>query len=479
MPADPRLDLRALLDAVEAAPPTAGVEALAGELANLVGAAEVSFLIVDIVSGSLARLARTSSDGTPPADGAAPQSMPIEGTAAGRALRSQQVQLVQATRRGDDGDHTGDHTGDPAAGRAAGYPDAWTDLQAGELAQGRVWLYAPVTERGEAVGVLELLLPAAPDSSTVAYLASAAHALAYVVIADRRFTDLYEFGARSAPLSLEAEIQRRLLPASYTCEGGQFTLAGWLVPANEAGGDTFDFALDRDTLQLSITDAMGHGVMAAQLATLVVASLRNSRRSRAGVLEQAGTANDVLHEHAGVDQLVTGLLLRLDLATGTAEVVNAGHVPPLLVRAGQVSELDLPADPAFGVLPGATYLLQRAQLEPGDRLVLLTDGMLERNAVQARIADLLSQIGDLHPREAVQALTSAVQQAAGGQLLDDATVDHGMGTCAKPRLSRHRGPSPTPRSSNRSTFVRRAGTALVRPSAGMGRQRLRAWRCPR
>ena len=411
---DPRLDLRALLDTAEAAPPTAGVEALSEELARAVGASDVSFLIADIISGSLARLARTAGTaGRPPADGAPAQSVPIEGTAAGRALRTQQVQLV----------HTGPRTAGADQTDDAAVGGMLRDANTGDpLAEDGVWLYAPVTERGEAVGVLELLLPVAPDEATVGYLASAAHALAYVVIADRRYTDLYEFGARSAPLSLEAEIQRRLLPASYTCEAGQFTLAGWLVPANEAGGDTFDFALDRSTLHLSITDAMGHGVPAAQLATLVVSSLRNSRRGRATLVEQAGAANDALHEHAGVDELVTGLLLRLDLRTATAEVVNAGHVPPLLVRAGDVRELELQADPAFGVLRGAGYRLQKAQLEPGDRLVLMTDGMLERNAVEARLADLLTRIGELHPREAVQALTGAVQMAVDGHLLDDATV---------------------------------------------------------
>ncbi len=244
---DAHLDLRALLDAAEAAPPTAGVEALAAELAEAVGAGEVSFLIADISGGALARLVRAQPGSAPGTERAAPATLPIAGTPAGLALRSQQVQLAV----------TGDE----------------------------VWLWAPVTERGEAVGVLELVLPTLPDDQTVAYLASAAHALAYVVIADRRYTDLYEWGQRGAPLSLAAEIQRQLLPGSYTCEAGQFTLAGWLVPAHIAGGDTFDYALDRDTLHLSLTDAMGHGVDAAQLATLVVGSLRNSRRRGLGLPE--------------------------------------------------------------------------------------------------------------------------------------------------------------------------------------------------
>ena len=103
-------------------------------------------------------------------------------------------------------------------------------------------MFAPVTNRGEAIGVLELLLGEAPDEQVLAEVAFAAHALAYVIIANRRFTDLFEWGQRSVPLTLAAEIQHRLLPGSYTCEAGQFTLAGWLEPAGNVGGDTFDFA---------------------------------------------------------------------------------------------------------------------------------------------------------------------------------------------------------------------------------------------
>jgi Stage II sporulation protein E (SpoIIE) len=107
-------------------------------------------------------------------------------------------------------------------------------------------------------------------------VALVAHALAYVVIANRRFTDLYEWGQRSVPLSLAAEIQHRLLPDAYTCEAGQFSLAGWLEPAGNIAGDTFDFSLERDTLHLSMTDAMGHSVQAATLATVLVGALRNA-----------------------------------------------------------------------------------------------------------------------------------------------------------------------------------------------------------
>jgi Stage II sporulation protein E (SpoIIE) len=210
-------------------------------------------------------------------------------------------------------------------------------------------LFAPVTSRGEAVGVLELGLENFPLEQTVADVALAAHFLAYVVIANRRYTDLFEWGQRSVPLSLAAEIQHRLLPGAFTCEAGQFTLAAWLQPAGEIGGDTFDFSLERDTLHLSLTDAMGHTMDAALLATVLVGGLRNARRRGVELAKQARLANDALAEQAGESQFVTGLLVRIDLARASAGIVNAGHPPPLRLRSGQIERVHLEADRPFGL----------------------------------------------------------------------------------------------------------------------------------
>ena len=177
---------------------------------------------------------------------------------------------------------------------------------------------APVTSRGEAVGVLELVLPFEPDPETLEDLELAAHQLAYMVIANRRYTDLFEWGQRTVPVSLAAEIQRRLLPASYTCEADQFTLAGWCEPAGEVGGDTFDFSLDRNALHMSMTDAMGHSVGAALLATLVVGALRNTRRRAGDLADQAQSAHEALLAYATDGGFVTGQLVHVDLVDQTA-----------------------------------------------------------------------------------------------------------------------------------------------------------------
>ena len=382
-----RADLRALLDAVEAAPPVQAVAVLAGELATMLGAEDVTFLIADFSGDALIRFL-TPPGGQERFSGADDEqrlaTIPLAGSHYERALRSQKVHV--------------------------------------EHSAGSTRLYAPVTDRGDALGVLELALPAAPDDETVSFVASAGHALAYVIIANRRHTDLFETGQRSVPFSLAAEIQRRLLPAAFTCEAAEFTVAGWLEPAADIGGDTFDYSVEQDCLHLSISDGKGHTVAAAQLATLAVGSLRNSRRSRVGVVGQAEAANEALSVHAGDEDFVSALLLRVDLGSGEATAVNAGHPLPYLVRAGRVTTVGFDADLPFGVERGGSYGEQTLTLQPGDRLVLVTDGMLERNAASIDIASALTQMDDLHPREVVHTFAREVIGATGGDLADDATV---------------------------------------------------------
>ena len=120
------------------------------------------------------------------------------------------------------------------------------------------------------------------------------------------------------PRTATDKVQRRLLPGSYTCETDRFTVAGWLEPANAVGGDTFDFILDRDLLHLSMTDAMGHDVESAILATVLVGALRNARRAGATLAQQARTGSAALFDYIGDGSFVTGQLVRIDLRTETA-----------------------------------------------------------------------------------------------------------------------------------------------------------------
>ncbi|QBX55114.1 serine/threonine-protein phosphatase [Nocardioides seonyuensis] len=402
------VDFGRLLAAAESQSPVEAVEAVARELGAAFDAAAVSFHVADLSGRALVRLAHVplvesrDDSGTPWGPGErrdleeSATVLPFGGGPSEQAVRTQTVQVLEP---------------DPA--RAQDGAHGW-------------WrMLAPVTERGESIGLLEVHVAEDPGSEMVAQVGQVAHLLAFVVIANERHTDLYEWGQRSRSFSLSAEIQQRLLPGPRTCEASAFTLAGWLEPAASIGGDTFDYSVDRDVLHMSLTDAMGHGVGAALTASVCLGSLRGARRSGMTLLEQATETNVALSGQArtqDIDDFVTGLLVRVDLRTGAAEVVNAGHVAPYLARGGDVTALELPVDLPLGLFPDSHYRGTVIGLRPGDRMVLVTDGMLER-AVGA--VDLLHTIGttrELHPREVVRALADSALEATGHQLSDDATI---------------------------------------------------------
>src|SRR4051794_35895085 len=382
------VDLNDVLLAVEKAAPVDAVQAVTRSIGVSLGASWVSFLVADMSGRALVRLVHVpigAVSGGRRQDEDVAMVLLFDGGPQEQALRAQRA-LVEYVN--------GEHV-----------------------------VRAPVTQRGEAIGLLEIALSVAPTDAVVQRVSRAAHTLAFVVIANRRHTDLFEWGQRTTPFTLAAEIQRRLLPTSFTCEADSFTLAAWLEPAASIGGDTFDYSLARDLLHLSITDAVGHGVHSALSATLCVSGLRNARRRGATLLEQADAGNQALIDNAPQSSLfVTGLIGRLDLRTGILAVVNAGHPAPLLIRDATTHQVALTVNRPFGVLRHKPYRATQIRLRPGDRLVLLTDGMLERDAAELDLPARLQHLSGLHPREVVRALADLVLEAAGPTLPDDACL---------------------------------------------------------
>ncbi|MCM2416562.1 hypothetical protein [Streptomyces sp. RKAG293] len=187
--------LAKMLEASEAAPPVESLDVVARILKERLGAASVSFLITDFTGSSVVRLgAAESVETTEPA-----RPIGLRNTVYDGVIRSQQPSVQ--------------------------------DLGPGELMR----VIAPVTNCGDAIGLRELFLPAVPDTEVMREIGETAHALAYIVVANRFFTDLYQWGRRSFPLSLAAEIQHRLLPGSLACEAAQFAVAQALEPADYVG----------------------------------------------------------------------------------------------------------------------------------------------------------------------------------------------------------------------------------------------------
>ncbi|WP_221350875.1 PP2C family protein-serine/threonine phosphatase [Streptomyces beigongshangae] len=372
------LELGALLASAEAAPPGESVDVVAHNLQKRFGAERVSFLFLDLIGQQLVRLTAVTEGE------AAQETEPVDlhGSVYDAVLQSQRQHVE---------------------------PDG--------LGGQRV--ITPVSNRGDCIGVLEVTLQRA-DDTVLRQVREAAHALAYIIVTDRRFTDLYHLTRRTTSASLAAEIQHQLLPTASSCEAAQFTLAAGLIPADDIGGDTYDYTLDRDTLHLSITDAMGHDTDSALLATLLIGALRGARRSGCDPLRQAERAHQALLKHNR--GLATGQLLCVRLDTGVCHLVNAGHPWPMRLRDGTVEEVRLGVNLPFGVPAPTPYREQELRLRPGDRLVLLTDGMQDRDAAAVDLAGLIHETRELHPREAVRTLTAKVWEACRGRLADDATV---------------------------------------------------------
>lgn len=224
------------------------------------------------------------------------------------------------------------------------------------------------------------------------------------------------------------EIQHRLLSAALpSLEGFEIGVA-WSF-AEHLGGDAHGVsALPDGRLGVAIADVCGKGTPAALLmasAQATLADLVNAGLPPAEVCARLGQA---LAPRVGDDRFVSLAYLVLDRDAGRLTYCNAGHLPPLLVRRGDVARLDR-GGPVLGVLGDASYEEATAPLEAGDRLVLFTDGIVEAGggSVGEELGDdrLVARLRDLRSASAQETAEDILALARGfarGRLEDDATV---------------------------------------------------------
>jgi serine phosphatase RsbU (regulator of sigma subunit) len=299
-----------------------------------------------------------------------------------------------------------------------------------------VWV--PLSEGSERLGVLELA-HGSWDDTDQELLRAAVQVLVLVLVGKRRYTDAVLRSRRSEPLSVAAELQWDLLPP-LTCSTEEVSVSGILEPAYSIGGDSFDYALNANTVELSIIDAVGHGLPAVMTSVAAINCLRNARREGEGLETAYLRTAEVIESQFGESTFVTAQLCALALDTGELTWLNAGHPLPLLVRDGSyLGELScLPSTP-MGV-GGPVTEIATEQLQRGDRVLFYTDGVVETRAPGGeafgvpRLADFLvrATLDGVAPAETVRRLSASIMKYNGAGLTDDATLllleYHGPGT---------------------------------------------------
>jgi serine phosphatase RsbU (regulator of sigma subunit) len=188
--------------------------------------------------------------------------------------------------------------------------------------------------------------------------------------------------AQAEEMRIAREIQQRLFPAAAPVLPG-FDIAGASFPAAATGGDYFDYIpMLEDSLGIVVGDVTGHGLGPALIMADARAILRSLARSFSDVREILIHANDLLREDMGWDRFLTVFFGRLCPAQRQLSFLNAGHPPGVVLdRAGaQVAELKATL-PALGLFPlESVPVPETITLEPGQLLLLLTDGVSEATA---------------------------------------------------------------------------------------------------
>jgi sigma-B regulation protein RsbU (phosphoserine phosphatase) len=182
-------------------------------------------------------------------------------------------------------------------------------------------------------------------------------------------------------LGVARGIQSGVLPAAFPAfpDRLEFGLYASMTPAREVGGDFYDFFMTDDShVALIIADVSGKGVPAALFMMIVRTLLKKEVRSSDAPDEALERVNRALCESNGECMFVTAFICLYDTETGLLKYANAGHNPPLIVKSGgEARELEAPAGVVLALEESARYSSRETVLEPGDCILLYTDGVTE------------------------------------------------------------------------------------------------------
>ena len=235
--------------------------------------------------------------------------------------------------------------------------------------------------------------------------------------------------AMAKELEQAALIQNGLIPANPPAVPGM-DIAGKTTACRTVGGDYFDYLQFSDgRVAMLVGDVAGKGMPASLLMSSLQARVQVLFEEADDLARKIGRLNKAVCSHCPDNRFITFFMTVANPATGDLVYTNAGHNPPLLIRASGALDKLAGGGLILGILPQAVYKETSVQMQPGDILVLYSDGVTEApNLVdedfgEERLAQLVGSMRDRPASEIVQAIDSAVQEwAQGAPAADDITV---------------------------------------------------------
>jgi len=221
-------------------------------------------------------------------------------------------------------------------------------------------------------------------------------------------------------MEIAASIQRSLSSESdVQCDFAR--VSGRSSPCKEVGGDFFDVFVAPDAVTLIVADVSGKGISAALLASVIHGMFYAQISGGARLADAAAAINRFLCSRVAGQKYATLVAAQLH-TDGRVEIVNCGHVPPLVAEAGAAAEIgegDLPV----GLLPQAEFHAIERKLAVGSRLCVLTDGISESDNAQGEEFGLARVQQYLHGKDPLGETLAAVQQFCGQrEAQDDRTL---------------------------------------------------------
>ncbi len=257
----------------------------------------------------------------------------------------------------------------------------------------------------------------------LAYEAAAAMALADA------YTDAIDAARRTRPTSPAAEIQQNLLPPRIVRTNGAL-IAGNVLPGYEIGGDWFDYAENASGTWIGTADATGNGARAAALASVALGAFRSARHQRLELPDAIALMDPTVREVAIDGATVSVTIGHWVPPTSTFTWVTCGEIGPLVIDAtGESDLLEGRNLPPLGAAGGLGEVVTRTRrLVDGDRLVLASDGVLERTSTAAEafgtqgVVDAVRDAPFASAAGAVSSIEATLRSMSDAELTDDATI---------------------------------------------------------